>query len=169
VYYSYYQSPIGQLLLIGNGDCLQKIDFPNGKKQTTIEQSWEQNDQLFNELAQQLDAYFLGTLSRFDFPLSPVGTEFQRQVWTALQNIAFGDTCSYKEIANAIGKPTATRAVGAANGANPIPLIIPCHRVIGSNGSLTGFGGGLATKQWLLSHEAGEPSLFDFEELSTTE
>ena len=106
-----------------------------------------------HELERQLSEFFARERTRFDFPLDPKGTPFQRAVWNELLNIPFGETRSYLQIAKAIGRPTATRAVGAANGANPIPLIIPCHRVIGSNGKLTGYGGGLERKRWLLAHE----------------
>jgi methylated-DNA-[protein]-cysteine S-methyltransferase len=107
------------------------------------------------ELERQLDAYFSGASKAFDLPLAPKGTPFQVEVWTALQTIPYGATCSYGDIAKQIGRADAVRAVGAANGQNPIPIVIPCHRVIGANGSLTGFGGGLPMKQWLLAHESG--------------
>ena len=104
-------------------------------------------------LVAQLRDYFAGTLHAFDFPLAPRGTPFQLAVWNALSKIPWGETISYADLAQRIGKPSAVRAVGAANGANPIPIVIPCHRVIGSNGSLTGYGGGIERKQWLLAHE----------------
>jgi len=104
-------------------------------------------------VARQLAEYFSGKRTTFDLPLAPRGTPFQLDVWNALREIAYGDTISYAELARRIGKPSAVRAVGAANGANPIPVIIPCHRVIGSNGTLTGYGGGIERKQWLLAHE----------------
>jgi methylated-DNA-[protein]-cysteine S-methyltransferase len=107
------------------------------------------------ELERQLEAYFSGALKTFDLPLAPRGTPFQLEVWSALQSIPYGSTCSYSDIARQIGRADAVRAVGAANGQNPIPIVIPCHRVIGANGSLTGFGGGLPMKKWLLSHERG--------------
>jgi methylated-DNA-[protein]-cysteine S-methyltransferase len=107
------------------------------------------------ELERQLTAYFDGRLTEFDLPLAPKGTPFQLEVWTALQSIPYGETCSYSDIARKIGRADAVRAVGAANGQNPIPIVIPCHRVIGANGSLTGFGGGLPMKKWLLAHESG--------------
>lgn len=107
------------------------------------------------QLGRQLREFFDGSRKEFDLPLSPKGTEFQKRVWTELRRIPFGATRSYQEIAVAIGRPAATRAVGAANGSNPIPIVVPCHRVIGANGSLTGFGGGLPVKRWLLEHEAG--------------
>jgi methylated-DNA-[protein]-cysteine S-methyltransferase len=107
------------------------------------------------ELERQLEAYFSGALKTFDLPLAPRGTPFQLEVWSALQSIPYGSTCSYSDIARKIGRADAVRAVGAANGQNPIPIVIPCHRVIGANGSLTGFGGGLPMKKWLLAHERG--------------
>ena len=114
---------------------------------------------LMAEVIAQLSAYFAGTLHTFSLPLHLDGTPFQRDVWTALQDVPYGATCSYAELAERIGKPDAVRAVGAANGQNPIPIVIPCHRVIGKDGSLTGFGGGLKMKAWLLAHESGQPRL----------
>lgn len=108
------------------------------------------------ELEAQLAAYFRGTLKTFDLALEPSGTAFQREVWSTLQTIPYGATCSYRDVARKIGRPEAVRAVGAANGQNPIPIVIPCHRVIGANGSLTGFGGGIEMKRWLLAHENGQ-------------
>jgi methylated-DNA-[protein]-cysteine S-methyltransferase len=101
----------------------------------------------------QLDAYFAGEITSFDLPLSPRGTPFQQRVWAALRDIPFGETTSYGELARRIGDPKAVRAVGAANGRNPLPLVVPCHRVIGADGSLVGFGGGMDRKRWLLQHE----------------
>lgn len=109
---------------------------------------------LLAEVEAQLMAYFAGKLTTFTLPLALSGTPFQNSVWTALQDIPFGQTCSYAELAERIGKPDAVRAVGAANGQNPIPVVIPCHRVIGKDGSLTGFGGGIPMKKWLLAHES---------------
>lgn len=103
----------------------------------------------------QLGEYFAGARTAFDLPLDPVGTAFQQRVWLALRDIPFGETRSYARIARAIGQPRAVRAVGAANGRNPLSIVVPCHRVIGSDGSLTGFGGGIENKRWLLAHEAG--------------
>jgi len=112
-----------------------------------------ERDRLKPVLHQQLHEYFTGKRKTFDFPLAPKGTPFQLAVWNALLEIPYGDTVTYAELARRIGKPSAVRAVGAANGANPIPVIIPCHRVIGSNGTLTGYGGGIERKQWLLALE----------------
>lgn len=117
---------------------------------------------MFTDTISQLDEYFAGNRTTFTVALSPQGTDFQQRVWRALMQVGYGDTVSYGNIAKQLGKPKASRAVGAANGANPIPIIIPCHRIIGANGKLTGFGGGLPTKQWLLAHERGEGQLFTF-------
>ena len=116
-------------------------------------------DSLLDEARRQLTAYFAGRLRAFDLPLAPNGTDFQRRVWVELTKIPFGTTVSYGELARRLSNAAAVRAVGAANGRNPIPIIVPCHRVIGSNGSLTGFGGGLPRKQWLLRHEGGQIEL----------
>jgi len=153
-YYSYQKTPIGQLLLAGDGDYLELLGFPSGKMKRTHEATWVEDDNPFRDVTFQLDSYFAGALKEFDLPLAPKGTEFQESVWNALTKIPYGETWSYGELAIYIGKPKASRAVGAANGLNPIPVIIPCHRVIGANGKLTGFGGGLDTKQYLLGLEA---------------
>jgi len=165
MFYAEYNSPIGQLRLYGDGENIVEIVFPKKQAVSCKQEDAVENTAMFDELREQLDKYFDGTLQTFSVPLAPAGTAFQKQVWQTLQGIAYGETTSYGRIADSIGKPTASRAVGAANGANPIPIVIPCHRVIGSNGKLTGFAGGLATKQWLLSHETGEQALFSFEEM----
>lgn len=167
MYYSQYLSPIGPLLMLGDGENIHKIVFPENGIPTEPDPAWERKSSAFTLLATQLDAYFKGSLQKFSVSLAPSGTEFQQSVWDALQRVDYGETCSYRDIASAIGKPKASRAVGAANGANPIPIVIPCHRVIGSNGTLTGFAGGLYTKHWLITHEAGEQSLFPFDEWLT--
>jgi len=141
------------LLLAGDGERLHLIGFPEGKARTRHEADWERSDAPFIEVIRQLNAYFEGELRDFDVALAPQGTAFQQSVWLALTKIPYGSTCSYGAIAEAVGKPKASRAVGAANGQNPIPIIIPCHRVIGSTGKLTGFGGGLAAKVTLLDLE----------------
>jgi len=149
---------------VGDGENIHKIMFPDVCRQTEPDHSWTRQDSVFAALATQLDAYFEGSLQEFNVPMAPNGTEFQQAVWDALSNVDYGETCSYRDIASVIGNPAATRAVGAANGANPIPIVIPCHRVVSANGTLTGFAGGLLTKHWLITHEAGEQSLFPFEE-----
>ncbi len=157
-----HDSPIGRLTLARDDDGLRHIIFPSENRVFETPEHWQPNSDAFDDIRRQLDEYFVGTRQKFTIPLAPKGTPFQQSVWNALCSIAYSDTCSYGNIANRIGKPKASRAVGAANGANPIPIIIPCHRVIGASGKLTGFGGGLPTKEWLLSHERGEGHLFDF-------
>lgn len=149
------ESPIGLLKIEGTERAIAGI-FLNASGVVTREHARG----VLAELERQLAAYFAGTLTVFDLPLEPAGTTFQQDVWSALRQIPYGTTCSYGEIAKTIGRPTAVRAVGAANGQNPIPIVIPCHRVIGANGSLTGFGGGIPMKRWLLAHEQG-PALFE--------
>lgn len=153
-YYTYMDSPIGSLLLAGDGENLHTLGFPGGKMQRRHEPGWVEDAAPFALAIGQLRAYFTGELKHFDLPLAPAGTEFQRKVWSALQGIPYGETRSYGELAIEVGNGKASRAVGAANGKNPIPVIIPCHRVVGSDGGLTGFGGGIETKQRLLELEA---------------
>ncbi len=152
--YTYFDSPIGVLLLAGTSKGLALLGFPGGKMQRRHEPDWIKDATLFTDVIDQLGRYFAGTLVEFTVPLSPVGTDFQLQVWQGLQEIPYGETWSYGQLAVHIRKPKAARAVGAANGVNPIPIIIPCHRVIGGNGKLTGFGGGLETKEFLLKLES---------------
>lgn len=153
--YRRISSPIGELLLAGKGNVLEILGFPEGKGVVEIPAGWQQNDAAFSDVVEQLAEYFAGTRQTFNLKLNPAGTAFQLSVLEALKTIPYGQTMSYQDIANRIGKPKAVRAVGAANGRNPIPIIIPCHRVIGSDGSLTGFGGGLPAKQFLLNLETG--------------
>ena len=152
--YCWMESPIGRLLLAGNEDGLAVIGFPEGKGHREPEPGWVEDEGSFAEVKRQLDEYFDGTRLEFELPLSPDGTEFQLDVLRALQEIPYGETASYADIARRVGRPKAVRAVGAANGRNPLPIVIPCHRVIGSNGSMTGFGGGIDTKVALLELEA---------------
>ncbi|PCJ22951.1 MAG: cysteine methyltransferase [SAR86 cluster bacterium] len=163
IYYEYHTTPIGKLLLAGDGDSLNLLGFPGGKMQRRHEPEWVSDSSSFKEVRQQLDSYFAGELEEFELSLKPTGTTFQESVWQALLEIPYGETWSYGQLAKHIGKPKASRAVGAANGLNPIPVIIPCHRVIGASGKLTGFGGGLETKQYLLGleSESATPG-FDF-------
>lgn len=151
--YSYLKSPIGDLLLAGDETGLSLISFPQGSMRTEPGADWIHDDGPFEEAKRQLIDYFEGKRKRFDLPLNPNGTEFQLTVLAELKKIPYGATSSYGEIARRIGRPTAARAVGAANGRNPLPIVIPCHRVIGSNGDLTGFGGGIETKKALLELE----------------
>ena len=155
MFYDYLDSSIGPLLLVGNGEGLKRIEFPRRGKPVKPEPGWEKSPRELREVTRQLKDYFAGKRTRFDLKLAPEGTEFQRQVWKALRTIPYGKTISYGELANKIGNPEAVRAVGGANGKNPIPIVIPCHRVIGADGSLTGFGGGLETKVALLALETG--------------
>ncbi|OLP43392.1 methylated-DNA--[protein]-cysteine S-methyltransferase [Rhizobium oryziradicis] len=151
--YTFMNSPIGSLLLAGDGHRLSRIGFPSGKGAVQPKPEWMFDDAAFDEAKAQLQAYFDGKRQEFDLPLDLNGTNFQCDVWQELIRIPFGVTISYGELARRIGRLSASRAVGAANGANPLPIVIPCHRVIGANGSLTGFGGGLDTKKWLLALE----------------
>jgi len=151
--YTYMETPVGQLMLAGEGEVLHYLSFPSGKMCFKPKPDWDYHAAAFKQTRHQIDDYFAGQLKRFNLALAPSGTEFQMQVLGALQKIPFGQMRSYKDIAEAIGRPNSMRAVGAANGRNPIPLIIPCHRVVGADGSLTGFGGGLDTKAFLLRLE----------------
>lgn len=152
-FYSYMDSPIGRLLLAGDGEALQVIGFPEGRMARQPQPDWMRRNGVFTEARKQLLAYFAGELQQFTLKLAPRGTVFQRKVWGALKQIPYGETRSYGEIAAVIDRPEASRAVGAANGLNPIPIVVPCHRVIGSSGALTGFGGGLPAKKYLLQLE----------------
>lgn len=151
--YCYFESPVGELLLAGDEASLHYLSFPGGHKAFGPHPRWERSDAPFENVKEQLAAYFDGRLQTFNLPLTLHGTDFQKSVWTYLATIPFGETRSYGALAHHIGTPKASRAVGAANGANPLPVILPCHRVIGSTGKLTGFGGGLPTKKFLLELE----------------
>jgi methylated-DNA-[protein]-cysteine S-methyltransferase len=150
-FYTTVDSPIGQLVLVADDAGVREIRLPGVG--TDVPAGWQRSDTALTAVRDQIRAYFAGDLSRFDLRLAPEGTPFQTRVWNALLEIPYGETCSYRDIAHAIGRPTATRAVGAANGQNPIAIVIPCHRVIGSDGSLTGYGGGLHVKAQLLALE----------------
>ena len=150
--YAWMETPIGRLLLISDDNGLRRIDFANGNSRPDA--AWHDNPAALKETFGQLGAYFASELKEFDVPLAPEGTQFQKNVWRCLCEIPYGETISYGELARHVGNPKASRAVGLANGANPIPIIIPCHRVIGSDGKLTGYGGGLSVKETLLSLEA---------------
>jgi methylated-DNA-[protein]-cysteine S-methyltransferase len=157
--YRTLDSPIGPLLLAGDDAGLRYLLFAEGRRPVRPDPDWEPDGTTLKEAAEQLEAYFAGRLRQFDVPLAPRGTPFQQEVWRALCDIPYGETTSYGALAERIGRPKAVRAVGLANGSNPIAIIIPCHRVIGSNGSLTGYGGGLATKRALLELEKGQRPL----------
>jgi methylated-DNA-[protein]-cysteine S-methyltransferase len=150
-------TPIGVLTLAADDDGLRRIDFPPPRPPPAGEDWREGNNDVLVETRRQLEEYFAGARRDFDLPLSPHGTQFQRAVWTTLASIPYGRTWSYRDLAQRIGKPSAMRAVGAANGRNPLPIVLPCHRVIGADGSLTGFGGGLPTKAFLLRLEGSLP------------
>ena len=154
MYYCYHETPIGELLLAGDENTLAMIGFPEGSMRRDPEGDWIYNEKPFGEARRQLTEYFEGDRKEFDLALSLTGTEFQLLVLEELKKIPYGETTSYGDIARRIGRPKAMRAVGAANGRNPIPIVVPCHRVIGSTGDLTGFGGGLDTKEALLRLEA---------------
>ncbi len=146
-------SPVGVLTLTARNGVLTRLYMHEQRHAPAQSPEWQRDDREFEEIVAQLEAYFAGTLSRFEMPLATDGTDFQRRVWAALQEIPYGETISYGELAQYVGKPGASRAVGLANGRNPIGIVIPCHRVIGADGSLTGYGGGLERKVWLLDHE----------------
>ena len=158
--YTTFDSPVGPLLLAGTDRALHFLSFASSRRAVRPRQGWKQAAAPFKEVERQLKNYFARELNKFDLPLSLEGSEFQLEVWKNLQLIPYGETISYGELARRIGKPDAARAVGLANGQNPIAIVIPCHRVIGSDGSLTGFGGGLPIKEKLLRLEASQVSLF---------
>lgn len=158
-WYTWYESPVGPLLLTGSGEGLNGVSFSSGRHGVAVDPEWTEERTLFDEPIRQLREYFAGERKSFSLTLIPEGTEFQRAVWSELQKIPYGETISYKGLAERIASPKAVRAVGRANGANPIPIIIPCHRVIGNDGSLTGFGGGLPLKKRLLELESRQLAL----------
>ena len=144
-------SPLGELLLIAEDGCLTGLHLP--AEEHAVPTGARRDERAFATVRRQLDEYFAGRRRTFDVPLAPAGTPFRQRVWEELQRVGFGETITYAELAGRIGRPTAIRAAGAANGANPISILIPCHRVIGSDGTLTGYGGGLEAKRFLLDLE----------------
>ena len=146
-------TPVGEMMLIGDDDAVHFVHLPDSFDSRHFDSRRAGVPAAVAATAEQVDAYFAGRLSEFSLPLDPAGTDFQRRVWFALADIPYGATESYGELASRIGNPKACRAVGLANGRNPLPLVLPCHRVIGADGSLTGYGGGLELKQRLLDHE----------------
>jgi methylated-DNA-[protein]-cysteine S-methyltransferase len=157
ILFRHLDSPVGTLTLAATDDGLHAVEFPRNRHPADRE-GWKPGDHpLLDLAARQLDEYFAARRRAFDLPLAPRGTDFQRGVWLTLAGIGYGETISYAQLAQRIGKPTAMRAVGAANGRNPLPIVLPCHRVIGADGALTGFGGGLPTKQFLLELEGALP------------
>ena len=152
-------SPLGELVVVADDDGVTAIHLPGDE--VALPAGAVEGGAVADRAAAQLGEWFDGRRERFDLPLAPIGTDFQRRVWAALEDVPYGATATYGDIARAIGQPTATRAVGAANGRNPIPIVVPCHRVVGADGSLTGYSGGsgLTTKRWLLGFERGETTL----------
>jgi len=160
--YQYIDSPVDPLLLAADEHGLQLIEFHTPRHPMAQIADWREGDNaILQAVRTQLGEYFAGTRTAFELPLAPHGTAFQKEVWHSLADIPYGQTISYAQLAQRVGKPTAMRAVGAANGRNPLPIVLPCHRVIGADGSLTGFGGGLPTKQFLLELEGALPRKHD--------
>ena len=164
--YSYIDCPLGRMFVRGDGQFVTGLFMPQHKGWRGPEASWQRSDAAFTAVREQLAEYFAGKRQQFDVPLKLAGTPFQQHVWWELVRIPFGTTITYAQLAQRVGKPTASRAVGYANGRNPISIIVPCHRVIGADGKLTGYAGGIDKKQWLLAWErcptAAEPGyLFD--------
>jgi methylated-DNA-[protein]-cysteine S-methyltransferase len=157
--YTYVDSPLGALLVTRDEGGITGIDLPTARYPRRVRDDWERDDAAFDDVRGQLGEYFAGTRQQFDLRLSARGNAFQRAVWRALTEIPYGETTSYGKVAAGIGHPDGARAVGVANGQNPIPIIVPCHRVIGADGSLIGYGGGLSAKRWLLDHEAHHAGL----------
>ncbi len=152
-YYTYMDSPVGRLMLTGQQSFLMTIEFPEEGLVRTPQDKWLRDDNLLTKTVGQLNEYFSGSRKKFSVAIHPQGTDFQKKVWDILQDIPYGETISYGEVASRLGQPTASRAVGAANNANPLPIIVPCHRVIGADGSMVGFGGGIGIKLKLLELE----------------
>jgi len=157
--YATSDSPIGELLLLGDGERLRGLYMQRGRKPAQVAPGWKRCPNAFAAAREQLREYFAGQRRQFDLSMELVGGEFELRVWNALLEIPYGETRSYGQIARRIGHPSAARAVGLANGRNPIAVIVPCHRVIGADGTLTGYGGGLERKRLLLELESGQPRL----------
>ncbi len=153
--YTTFDTPIGELLLAGDGRALRRLSMQSAPHPVAIDPRWQRDDRCFAGAREQLEQYFDGARREFDVELDLLGNPFELRVWNALLEIPYGETASYGQIATALGEPAAARAVGLANARNPVALIVPCHRVIGADGSLTGYGGGLERKQFLLDLEAG--------------
>jgi len=153
MFYAHLASPVGPLLLVADGGGLREVRFIAIEGAAIPAHDWQHDPSALGDPIRQLSAYFAGKLETFDLHLAPEGTPFQKKVWNELCRIPYGETISYGELARRIGNPKASRAVGLANGSNPIPIVIPCHRVLGSNGKLTGYGGGLSIKEKLLALE----------------
>jgi methylated-DNA-[protein]-cysteine S-methyltransferase len=157
--YTYCDGLLGTMLLVADERGLRSINFPGSKRAERPQPGWLEDRGAFQETIRQLHAYFAGELTEFNLPLALEGTEFQLRVWQSLRGIPYGETISYGQLAARLGNPKASRAVGLANGSNPVPIVIPCHRVIGGNGSLVGYGGGLANKKTLLALESRQRPL----------
>lgn len=158
--YTTIDSPLGALLVARDDEGITTLLLPTGRHRAEPEPEWVRDDDAFADIRGQLGEYFAGERTEFDLPLHMIGTPFQRRVWAALLEIPCGETRSYGELAETLHAPGSARAVGLANGQNPLSIVVPCHRVIGANGSLTGYGGGLPAKRWLLDHEAAQAALF---------
>lgn len=170
--YTCVESPIGELLLLGDGCGVRGLHMQEGRKAVRVEPGWRRSEEPFTMVRRQLEEYFAGARFGFDVPLDLRGTPFQLRVWRALREVPYGETLTYGELASRIGRPTAARAIGHANGSNPISVIVPCHRLVGANGALVDYGGGLERKRFLLSLEArwvvnGEPPRETLERQST--
>lgn len=152
--YDLHASPVGELVLTGDGNSLLGLYLQEGPRAVAVAASWRRSPGAFAAARAQLGEYFAGKRTRFELATAPAGTEFQARAWGALTEIAYGSTINYGELALRIGRPGAARAVGAANACNPISIILPCHRVVGADGTLTGYGGGVERKRRLLEHEA---------------
>jgi methylated-DNA-[protein]-cysteine S-methyltransferase len=159
--YRYLDTTVGRLLLAREGNDLRLINFQNGRLRQQPDPRWHERADAFDDVVSQLTEYFAGRREQFELALAPEGTPFQQRVWRALLDIPYGMTISYAQLAARIGQPAASRAVGLANGTNPLPIVIPCHRVIGADGKLTGYGGGLPIKERLLALERGARRLIE--------
>jgi methylated-DNA-[protein]-cysteine S-methyltransferase len=157
--YTTFDSPIGELLLAGDGGALSRLSMQSAPRPRAIDPRWQRRDRPFAQIREQLEEYFAGARYGFDVELALAGNPFELRVWNALLEIPYGETATYGQIATELGDPAFARAVGLANARNPVAVIVPCHRVIGANGSLTGYGGGLERKRFLLDLEAGVSSL----------
>lgn len=168
-YYTIFNSPFCDIILVGNEQGLNHLhlDTGEGSRRFAIQEEWQRNDLFFTEVIQQLTDYFSGHRQSFDIKINPQGSDFQKRVWQQLTTIGYGELLTYKEIATAIGNENAARAIGMANSKNPIPLIIPCHRVIGANGQLTGFAHGLTIKEKLINFEKTTQAVVDETETLT--
>jgi methylated-DNA-[protein]-cysteine S-methyltransferase len=155
LFYGHADSPIGELLLVGGRDGLAGVYFDGHEHAPSPRSDWTHDEAQFDGARAQLEEYFRGARTEFDLQLNPSGTAFQQAVWKALREVPYGETTTYGAIAQRVGRPTASRAVGAANGRNPLCIVVPCHRIVGSAGALTGYAYGVDRKRWLLDHEAG--------------